>query len=146
MVLPRPEAIRRLVEIGLKTGQTIYKLGNCCARASPAVGSVRGDTTMPLVVEGKSKAVAHSELRAIGFWMSVKGANPIQPVRVFVTYEALAKLDPTNVRDFTAAFEHFDRFRTRIEAAASGKFDPVGPDAEKFGGMPTVRITTNDPV
>ena len=35
---------------------------------------------MPLVVEGVGKAVAHGDLRAIGFWMTVKGAVPVQPV------------------------------------------------------------------
>jgi hypothetical protein len=86
---------------------------------------------MPLVVEGKSKAITHSELRAVGFWMTVKGAVPVRPVRVFVSYEALADLAPSNIR---AAFEHFDRFRARIEAAASDKFDRHGPDAEKYEG------------
>jgi len=36
---------------------------------------------MPLVSDGKGKAVAHSELQAIGFWMTVKGASRIQVVR-----------------------------------------------------------------
>ena len=101
---------------------------------------------MPLVSDGKGKAVAHGELRAIGFWMSVKGTVPVRPVRVFVSYEALAQLDPFDVRDFAAAFEHFNRFRSRIEAAASDKFDRDGPDAEKYEGMPTIRLTTNDPI
>jgi hypothetical protein len=101
---------------------------------------------MPLVGDVGSKAVAHGELRAIGFWMTVKAAKPVQPVRVFVSYEALAQLDPYDIRDFAAAFEHFDRFRARIQAAASEKFDRDGPDAEKYEGMPTIRLTTNDPI
>ena len=101
---------------------------------------------MPLVSDVNSKAIAHSELKAIGFWMSVKGATPVQPVRVFVSYEALADLDPSNIRDLTAAFEHFDAFRARIEAAASEKFDRIGFDAEKYEGMPTIRLTTSDPL
>jgi hypothetical protein len=101
---------------------------------------------MPLVVDGRGKAAAHGELRAIGFWMIVKGSIPIQPVRVFVSYEALAQLDPFDIRDFAAAFDHFDRFRARVEAAASDKFDRDGPDAEKYEGMPTIRLTTNDPI
>jgi len=99
---------------------------------------------MPLVSDGKGKAVAHSELQAIGFWMTVKGASRIQVVRVFVSYEALADLDPANVRDLPAAFEHFDRFRARIEAAASDKFDRDGPGAEKYARLPTVRLTSRD--
>jgi hypothetical protein len=101
---------------------------------------------MPLVSEGKPKPVTHSELRAIGFWMTVKGAIPVQPVRVFVTYEALADLDPTNIRDLAAAFQHFDRFQQRIEAAASRKFDKQGTSAEKYEGMSTVRLTTDDQI
>jgi hypothetical protein len=101
---------------------------------------------MPLIVEGKSKAMVHSELRAIGFWMVVKGAVLVRPVRVFVSYEALADLDPSTIRDLAAAFEHFERFRSRIETAASDKFDRIGPDAEKYEGMPTVRLTNNDPI
>ena len=100
---------------------------------------------MPLVSETNSKGVAHGELRAVGFWMIVKGANPIQPVRVFISYEALADLDPTDVWDLATAFDHFDRFRARIEAAASDKFDRLGSDAEKYEGMSTVRLITSDP-
>jgi hypothetical protein len=76
--------------------------------------------------------------------MTVEDASPVRPVRVFVSYEALADLDPANVRDLAAAFEHFDRFRERIEAAASDKFDRDGPDAEKYEGMPTIRLTRRD--
>ena len=99
---------------------------------------------MPLVSDGNGKAVAHSELQAIGFWMTVKGASRIQVVRVFVSYEALADLDPANVRDLPAAFEHFDKFRARIEAAASDKFDRDGPGAEKYARLPTIRLTSRD--
>jgi hypothetical protein len=101
---------------------------------------------MPLVVEGVGKAVAHGDLRALGFWMTVKGAIAVQPVRIFVSYEALAQLDPLDVPDFAAAFKHFDRFRARIEVAASEKFDREGADPEKYEGMPTVRLTSNDPI
>ena len=76
--------------------------------------------------------------------MTVKGASRIQVVRVFVSYEALADLDPANVRDLPAAFEHFDKFRARIEAAASDKFDRDGPGAEKYARLPTIRLTSRD--
>lgn len=101
---------------------------------------------MPLAADGKGKAVADSQLRAIGFWTAVDGDVPVRPVRVFVSYEALAQLDPFDIRDLASAFEHFERFRSRIEAAASDKFDRDGPDAEKYEGMPTIRLTTNDPI
>jgi hypothetical protein len=67
-------------------------------------------------------------------------------VWVFVSYEALADLDPSNIRDLAAAFEHFDTFRSRIEAAASEKFDRDGSDGERYEGMPTVRLTTSDAI
>jgi Protein of unknown function (DUF1488) len=101
---------------------------------------------MPLVSEGTIGPARHDNLRAIGFWMTVKGSNPVQPVRVFVSYEALADLDPNNIRDLAAAFEHFDKHRRSIEIAASEKFDRMGADADKYEGMPTVRLTTNDAI
>lgn len=99
---------------------------------------------MPLIADPRSKGVAHGELRAIGFWMTVKGSNPVQPVRVFVSHEALLQLEPYDIRDVAAAFEQFDRLRARIEAAASDKFDRLGSDAEKYEGLPTIRLTTDD--
>ena len=99
---------------------------------------------MPLIADPRSKGVAHGELRAIGFWMTVKASNPVQPVRVFVSHESLFQLDPYDIRDVAAAFKSFDQFRAGIEAAASDKFDRLGPDAEKYEGLPTIRLTTND--
>ncbi len=40
-----------------------------------------------------------STRRAIGFWMAVEGESPVRPVRVYVSYEALADIDPEQVRD-----------------------------------------------
>jgi hypothetical protein len=99
---------------------------------------------MPLVSDGKSKPLSHSNSRSIGIWMSVEGRTPVQPVRVLVSYEALSQLDPANVRDLYGALENFDRFRSQIETAASRKFDRHGFDAEKYEGMPAVRLTTDD--
>ena len=65
-------------------------------------------------------------------------------MRVFVSYEALADLDPFDIRDLASAFEHFERFRARIETAASDKYDRYGSDADKYEDMPTIRLTTND--
>jgi hypothetical protein len=79
-----------------------------------------------------------------GFWMSVEGRTPIQPVRVLVSYEALSELDPTNVWDLYGALENFDRFRSQVENAASRKFDTDGFDPDKYEGMPAVRLTTDD--
>ena len=99
-----------------------------------------------MVSKGQSPVVRHDTHRAIGFWMSVEGSNPIQPVRVLISYEALAELDPTNVRDLAAAFEHFDKFRSRIEMAASKRFDRGGIEPEKYENMPLIRLTTDDPI
>ena len=99
---------------------------------------------MPLVSDRKSKPLLHSNSRAIGFWMSIEGRTPIQPVRVLVSYEALSELDPTNFRDFHGALENFDRFRSQVESTASRKFDTVGFDPDKYEGMPAIRLTTDD--
>jgi hypothetical protein len=40
--------------------------------------------------------------------------------------------------------ENFDRFRSRVETAASRKFDSHGFDAEKYEGMPAIRLTADD--
>ena len=99
---------------------------------------------MPLVSDPKSKPLSHSNSRAIGIWMSVEGRTPIQPVRVLLSYDALAELDPKNVRDLHSALENFDRFRSQIESAASRKFDGDGFDPDKYEGMPAIRLTTSD--
>ena len=99
---------------------------------------------MPLISDGNSKPLSHSNSRSIGVWMSVDGRSPVQPVRVLASYEALSQLDPTNVRDLHGALENFDRFRSQVEAAASRKFDRDGFDADKYEGMPAVRLTTDD--
>jgi hypothetical protein len=99
---------------------------------------------MPLVSDRKSKPLSHSNSRAIGIWMSVEGQIPVQPVRVLVSYEALSQLDPTNVRDLHGALQNFDRLRSQVEAAASREFDRNGFNAEKYEGMPAIRLTADD--
>src|SRR5712675_744216 len=85
---------------------------------------------MPLVSDRKSKPLPHSNSRSIGFWMSVEGRTPIQPVRVLVNYEALSQIDPTNVRDLHGALENFDRFRShQAPAAAPAKNSLFRPGA-----------------
>jgi|SRR5689334_2786341 len=101
---------------------------------------------MPLVREGQSPLVRHDVHRSIGVWMTVEGSDPVQPVRVLISYEALAQLDPTNVRDLHAASQHFEKFRTRIETAASEKFDRGGIESEKWEDMPLIRLTSSDPM
>jgi uncharacterized protein DUF1488 len=98
---------------------------------------------MPLENSGL-KHVTHSNLRAVGFWMCVKGADPVQPVRVLVTYDALAQLDPSQVRDLEAALLVFDENRPQIEAAASMKFDAMEIEPESYEGQPMIKLTTDD--
>ena len=97
-----------------------------------------------LVSDRKSKPLSHSNSRSIGFWMSVEGRTPIQPVRVLVSYEALSQLEPTNVQDLHGALENFDQFRSQVERAASRKFDRYGFDPEKYEGMPAIRLIDVD--
>jgi hypothetical protein len=49
-------------------------------------------------------------------------------------------LEPPNIQDPAAAFDHFDKFRARIESAASENFDRNGLDAEKYDGMQISRL------
>jgi hypothetical protein len=46
--------------------------------------------------------------RAIGFWMAVDDETPVRPVRVFITYEALADIDPSQLCDREGALTTFD--------------------------------------
>jgi hypothetical protein len=50
---------------------------------------------MPLESSGLGR-ITHSNLKVVGFWMCVEGADPVQPVRALITYEALAQLDPSS--------------------------------------------------
>ena len=58
--------------------------------------------------------------KAIGIWMTIEG-DPIRAVRVFVTYETLAQLNPSQPGSLNAALEIFDENRRRIEAAAKSE-------------------------
>jgi hypothetical protein len=88
--------------------------------------------------------ITHSNLRAVGFWMCVVGTDQAQPVRVLVTYEALAQLDPSQVRDLEAAILIFDKNRSQIEAAASIKFDASEIEPETYEGQPMIKLRTDD--
>jgi hypothetical protein len=115
-----PEQSKAFIEKAKKIGADEKAFG--CGQADGAAGE---DEARATYQKGKSlekvNPVTHNNLMAIGVWMSVEGRKPIQPVRVVVTYEALTLIDPTNVRDLPAALESFNRFRSRIEAAASHK-------------------------
>jgi hypothetical protein len=98
---------------------------------------------MPLESSGLGR-ITHSNLKVVGFWMCVKGADPMQPVRVLVTYESLVQLDPFQVRDLEAALLVFDENRPQIEAAASMKFDASEIEPETYEGQPMIKLRTDD--
>jgi hypothetical protein len=58
-----------------------------------------------------------------------RGPNP--GGAVFVTYETLAQLNPSQPGSLNAALEIFDENRRRTEAAASQKFDRCGVEVEE---------------
>jgi hypothetical protein len=81
---------------------------------------------------------------AIGVWMIVKGVHPVQPIRVFVTYGALAQIEPSQPSGRRSATAIFDRNRSRIEAMASLKFDAIGVDDTKYDGLSIVTVRPDD--
>jgi hypothetical protein len=98
---------------------------------------------MPLIATVQP-SVADDGWKAIGFWMAVEGARPVQPIRVFVTYAALAQIEPSQPRDRRAAMAIFEKNRTRIEAMAGAKFDTKGVDDGTHQGMPILMIRISD--
>jgi hypothetical protein len=92
---------------------------------------------MPLESAGTTRQ-PHSNLKAIGFWMCVEGQEPVQPVRVFVTYEALSQIDPSQVRDLAGAMTIFDARRADIEAEASTKFDIPDIEPGRYEDQPMI--------
>ena len=67
-----------------------------------------------------TKRILDFDRKAVGFWMVTVLTE--KPVRVFVTYEALAAIDPSQVRDNDGALQTFDAHRAAFEAAASRKY------------------------
>src|SRR5882724_3449324 len=118
-------------------------IGHCLCAPAQVDSSQLQDGKCPSLVIDKA-SLSHSNSRSIGFWMSVEGRTPIQPVRVLVSYEALSQIDPTNVRDLHGALENFDQFRSQVERAASRKFDRYGFDPEKYEGTPAIRLIDVD--
>jgi hypothetical protein len=86
----------------------------------------------------------HDDRKAIGFWMTVEGKEPVQPIRVFVTYKDLSELDPARSLGPPAALEIFTRNRERIEAAASKQFDAKGVDKGEYKEKPLLVVRSTD--
>jgi len=76
--------------------------------------------------------------------MAVEGESPVRPVRVYVSYEALADIDPEQVRDLEGALATFDTNRDRIDRAASSKFDAGQVEQDLHEGQLLIILTTDD--
>ena len=61
----------------------------------------------------------------------------MRAVCVFVTYEALWGLDPSQVRDVPAAHVIFEANRVRIEGLASKRFDERSSQDSRQGNQPS---------
>jgi hypothetical protein len=108
------------------------------------VPRLRDGFGMPLISDVKTRPIRDDGRRAIGFWMLDTRKSPYHPVRIFISYEALADLDPDNIRDLESAFEHFSRFHELITRAASDKFDRGEIEDEMHLGQPVVVLRTDD--
>ena len=75
--------------------------------------------------------------QAIGFWMFIEPieVRPFKPVRVYVSSETLAKIDPSQPKNPSAALEIF-----RSHRSYSVAFDINGVDEGDFGGKPIVTV------
>jgi hypothetical protein len=79
--------------------------------------------------------------------MIASGGGTRERVRVVVTFEALAAADHLiEINRFPIALAHFDGLRSRVEAAASRKFDRIDHEIEAFEGVPTLLLMTGDPM
>ena len=101
---------------------------------------------MSLVGDRGSQPFLHTGLRGVGFVMVANGGGPPQRVRVVVTFEALAEAAHVKIIRFPTALACFESLRDRVEAAASRKFDRIGPALQEFEGVPTILLMTGDPV
>jgi Protein of unknown function (DUF1488) len=90
------------------------------------------------------KYTQHNPPDVIGFWMAIKGADPVSPVRIIVTAGALEQLEPSQPRDSFADAEIFEEHRDSLEQLASDKFDKGRVEAETHEGRPVVRISSDD--
>jgi hypothetical protein len=81
---------------------------------------------------------------AVGFWMAVDDTSPTDYVRVIVTGDCVASLDPSRLCDQHSAADIAQASRRRIEAAASAKFDAEGTDPGTWEEMPILLIQPHD--
>jgi hypothetical protein len=101
---------------------------------------------MSLIADSGFKPIYDDRLRGMRFQMVSNDAAAPQPVRVVVTVHALADLLHAKVDDSCTAAEAFERLRAAIEAAATVKFDRIGPAIQPYEGVPTFLLMTGDPI
>jgi hypothetical protein len=112
-------------------------------RALDAVIASEGGCLMPLS-PSNNRPDSHDDRKAIGFWMTIEGKHPVEPVRVFVTYECLREIDPLQRPDLPAVFDIFKKNRNRVETVASKTFDAQGADDGEYKGKPIVIVGSMD--
>jgi hypothetical protein len=98
---------------------------------------------MPLISTGKSNDFVldlSDHKKTVGFWMTVKGARPVKPIRIFVTLDGLQGIDSSEPLDCDA----FPKHRAQIEAAASEKFDKEGVEVGAYDGQPILTVDSCD--
>jgi len=99
---------------------------------------------MSLVGDPRSQPFLHNGLRGVGFGMVTNGGGPRERVRVIVTFEALAEAGHVEIIRFPEALACFDVLRSRVEAAASTKFDRIAATVQPFEGEPTILLMTGE--
>ncbi len=99
---------------------------------------------MSLIGDPSSRPFLHGGLRGVGFGMIANGGSSHESVRVVVTFEALAGAAHVEIIHFPEALACFDTLRSRVEAAASTKFDRIGPSVQPFEGVPTILVMTGE--
>jgi hypothetical protein len=99
---------------------------------------------MSLIGDPKSHPFLHRGLRGVGFGMIAGGGGSREQVRVVVTFEALAEAGHVNIIRFPDALACFETIRSRVETAASTKFDRIGPRLQAFEGVPTILLMTGE--
>ena len=101
---------------------------------------------MSLIADSGFKPIYDDRLRGMSFQMVSNDAAAPRPVRVIVTVQALADLLRAKVDEPSTAAEAFEHLRAAIEAAATVKFDRIGPAIQPYQGMPTFLLMTGDPI
>ncbi len=89
-----------------------------------------------------TKRILDFDRKAVGFWMVTVLTE--KPVRVFVTYEALAAIDPSQLRENNAALQIFDAHRAAIEQAASRKYLAGVMESATHEGQEVVLLRDHD--